>query len=79
MDQLRAPIYLLHDHEDPYIPFTEARDFDAALTALGHRHDYIELTVFSHTEVRQGNPLGQVVGDGARLARILYEVLVVGS
>ncbi|HEY7985275.1 MAG TPA: hypothetical protein VID73_13945 [Ktedonobacterales bacterium] len=79
VSQLRAPIYLLHDHEDPYIPFTEARDFDAALTALGHRHDYVELTVFSHTEVRQGNPLGQVIGDGARLARILYEVLAVGS
>jgi dienelactone hydrolase len=79
VSQLRAPIYLLHDHADPYIPFTEARAFDAALTALGHQHDYIELTVFSHTEVRAGNPLGQVIGDGARLARILYEVLLVGS
>jgi acetyl esterase/lipase len=77
--QLRAPIYLLHDRADQYIPFTEARDFDAALNALGHRHDYIELTAFSHTEVRQGNPLGEVIGDGARLARILYDVLVVGS
>jgi hypothetical protein len=77
--QLRAPIYLLHDHADPYIPFTEARAFDAALTALGHRHDYIELAVFSHTEVRAGNPLGQVIADGARLARVLYDVLLVGS
>jgi acetyl esterase/lipase len=77
--RLRAPIYLLHDHADPYIPFTEARAFDAALTAAGHRHDFVELTVFAHTEVRAGNPLGQVIGDGARLARILYEVLAVGS
>ncbi len=77
--QLRMPIYLLQDHADPYIPFTEARAFDAALTALGHRHEYIELTAFSHTEVRAGNPLGEVISDGARLVRILYEVLLVGS
>ena len=79
VSQIRAPIYLLHDANDPYIPFTEARDFAAALTKLHHPHDYVELAIFQHTEVRQGSALGHVLADGSRLARILYDALLVGS
>jgi dienelactone hydrolase len=79
VDQIRAPIYLLHDRSDPYIPVTEARAFDAALTRLHHPHDYVELNILAHAEVRSGLSLGAQLSGGARLVRILFDVLLVGS
>jgi hypothetical protein len=79
VSQIRAPIYLLHSRTDMYVPFTESRDFNAALTRLHHPHDYVEITIFQHVEVQSGLPLGSAISDGARLARILFEALLVGS
>ncbi len=77
--QIRAPVYLLHDRNDSYIPFTQSRDFDAALTRLGHPHDFAEFGVFRHTEVTTGAGVGPLIADGSTLARILTRVLVVGA
>ncbi len=77
--QIRAPIYLLHDVNDQYVPYTESRDFDAALTRLGHPHQFVEFTIFSHVEIRPDLGLGPLLGDGARLYRILYEILLPAS
>lgn len=77
--QIRAPIYLLHDRNDQYVPFTESRDFDAALTRLGRPHDFVEFSIFSHVEVRPDLGLGPLASDGARLYRILYKVLFPAS
>ncbi len=77
--QIRAPVYLLHDRGDTSLPFTEARDFAAELARLHHRYDYVELTIFDHTQVRTGLPLGEVIVDGSQLGRLLYDVLRVGS
>ena len=52
VDQIRAPVYLLHDRTDQYVPFTESREFDAALTQFGHPHSYAELGIFQHVYVR---------------------------
>lgn len=79
LDQITAPIYLLHDHGDSSIPFTEAQDFDAALTRLNHPHDYLLFTIFDHTQVRSGLPLGDLLDNSARLVRILDDILTVGS
>jgi dienelactone hydrolase len=79
VSQIRAPIYLLHDRGDPSIPVTETRHFDAALTRLHHPHDYAEFGIFAHTQVRSGLTWGPLITDGARLGRILYELLLVGS
>jgi dipeptidyl aminopeptidase/acylaminoacyl peptidase len=77
--QIRAPIYLLHDHGDTSLPVSEARDFAAALTRLHHPHDYVEVTIFDHTEVRSGLPIGELTHDGSALARLLYELLLHAS
>lgn len=77
--QIRAPVYLLHDRADTSLPFTEARDFAAALARLHHKHDYVELTIFDHTQVRSGLPVPEVLHDGSELARLLYEMLLVAS
>ena len=79
VDQIRAPIYLLHDHGDTSLPVSEARDFAAALAKLHHPHDYVEVTIFDHTEVRSGLPIGEIVHDGSALARLLYELLLHAS
>jgi acetyl esterase/lipase len=76
---IRAPIYLLHDHNDPSIPFTESRDFDAALTRLGHAHDFAEFGIFNHTEISSGFGLIPALVDGSKLYRILFQVLLAHS
>lgn len=77
--QIDTPIYLLHDHSDPSIPFTESRDFDAALTRLHHPHDFAEFGIFNHTEISSGFGLGPALVDGSKLARLLIELLLAQS
>jgi hypothetical protein len=79
LGQIHCPLYLLHDHNDRYIPFTESRDFDAALTRLGHTHEFAEFGIFHHTEISSGFGLGPLLGDGSKLYRILTGVLSAGS
>jgi acetyl esterase/lipase len=73
--QIRAPIYLLHDRSDEYVPFTESLAFDAALNRMHHAHDFALFGIFQHVEVKSNNNLGQLLGDGLSLYRILNEVL----
>ncbi|HKB49054.1 MAG TPA: hypothetical protein VKC57_15220 [Ktedonobacterales bacterium] len=75
---IRTPIYLLHDREDQYVPFTQSREFDAALTRAGHNHEYAEFGIFQHVEVRTGLGLG-ALGDDLTLFRLLTELLQPGS
>lgn len=72
---IHAPIYLLHDRNDTYVPFTESRAFAAALVAAGRPHDFVELNIFAHVEVKYGQGFGPLVGDGVRLFGILTELL----
>lgn len=72
---IHAPIYLLHDRNDTYVPFTESRAFAAALVAARHPHDFVELNIFAHVEVKYGLGFGPLVGDGVRLFSILTELL----
>jgi acetyl esterase/lipase len=75
---IRTPIYLLHDREDQYVPFTQSREFDAALTRAGHSHEYAEFGIFQHVEVRSGLGLG-ALGDDLTLFRLLTQLLLPGS
>lgn len=77
--QIHAPIYLLHDRNDQFVPFTQSRAFDQALTQLLHPHDYAELGIFQHVEVRPDLTLTQELSDGTNLARILTEMLLAQS
>lgn len=76
---IRAPVYLLHDRNDQYVPYTESRAFDAALTRLGRSHQYAEFSIFQHVEVRSGLGLGQLAHDGGTLFQILIQVMLPGS
>lgn len=77
--EIRCPIYLLHDHNDPSIPFTESRAFDVVLTQMNHPHEYAEFGIFHHTEITSGFGLGPLLNDGSKLYRILIGVLSASS
>ncbi|HEX6122944.1 MAG TPA: hypothetical protein VFY89_07280 [Ktedonobacterales bacterium] len=74
--QLRAPVYLLHDRSDEFVPFTESREFAAALARLHHPYDHVEFSIFQHVEVRGGLGLIPVLTDGVRLYAVLYKLLL---
>ena len=76
---IRAPIYLLHDHNDKFVPFTESRHFADALERLHHPHEVVLFDIFQHAEVRTGLNLGQVAGDAATLFRIVVALLLPAS
>ncbi|MFI5272267.1 MAG: hypothetical protein ACHQ4H_04445 [Ktedonobacterales bacterium] len=73
--RIRAPIYLLHDRNDQFIPYTQSRMFSAALDQLAHPHQYAEFGIFAHVEVKSGVGGWQLVQDGATLFRLLSGML----
>ena len=75
LHRIAAPIYLLHDRNDQFIPFTQSQAFNAALVALSHQHTYAEFGIFAHVEVKSGIGGLQLVGDGATLFRLLTGML----
>jgi len=79
LGQIRAPIHLLHDRNDPSIPFTQAQQFAAALARLHHPYDFAAYSIFSHIQVQSNLSLGQLLGDGSRLLWVLTSILLVGS
>ena len=79
LGQIRAPIHLLHDRNDPSIPFTQAQEFAAALARLHHPYDFASYGIFSHVQVQSNLGLAQVLGDGTKLLGALDSILLVGS
>ena len=79
INQIRAPIHLLHDRNDPSIPFSQAQEFAAALARIHHPYDFAAYSIFSHVQVGSNLGLVQVLGDGTRLFQTLTSILLVGS
>lgn len=79
LPNVRAPIYLLHDRADEFVPFTESRAYAAALTRLGHPHEFVEFSIFQHVEVRSGLGLGPLLKDGSSLLGVLITILRTAS
>ena len=79
IDQLRAPIHLLHDRSDSDIPFTQTQEFAAALARLHHPYDFAAYSIFSHVVVQSNLGLTQVLSDGTRLLQTLSSIMLVGS
>ena len=77
--QIHAKVYLLHDRHDQYVPFTESRDFAAALQTAGQPHSFVEFDIFAHVEVRGDLPISTLLHDGLRLFGVLYALLSYGG
>lgn len=70
IDGLRAPLYLLHDRSDRFVPWVESE----ALVADHEPALYHRLDLFDHVEPDPGN-LRHAVRDGWRLLRLLAHIL----
>jgi hypothetical protein len=79
IDQIRAPIHLLHDRIDSAIPITQAQEFAAALARIHHPYDFASYGIISHVEVRSNLGLTQLLGDGTKLFQVIDSILLVGS
>jgi hypothetical protein len=79
IDQIRAPIHLLHDRNDQSIPFTQSQEFAAALARIHHPYDFAAYGIFSHVQVRSNLGLAEVLSDGTKLFQAINSILLVGS
>ena len=79
IDQIRAPIHLLHDRNDSSIPFTQAQEFAAALARIHHPYDLAAYSIFSHVQVRSNLGLAQLLSDGTKLFQAINSIMLVGS
>ena len=57
------------------MPFTESRDFAAALQREGRPHKFVEFTIFAHVEVKSGLGIGAELHDGWALYQVLLATL----
>lgn len=71
---LRAPLYLLHDRNDEFIPWPHSD----AVAAAYPPEVYHRLDIFEHADPRVGN-LGVLLQDGWRLLRLFAEIIEEGS
>lgn len=76
---IHAPIYLLHDRHDPFVPYTESERLAGILAHTGHRYEFEEFDIFAHVEVRSGTNFASFAGDGLKLWRLLAEILGYGA
>ncbi len=79
IDQIRAPIHLLHDRNDQSIPFTQSQEFAAALARIHHPYDFAAYGIFSHVQVRSNLGLAEILSDGTKLFQVVNSILLVGS
>ena len=77
--QMQAPIFLMHDQDDPSLPVIETRTFAAELTRLHHPYKYVELHIFDHVRVRSDLSSAQLLGDGLHLFDLLNTTLSFNS
>jgi acetyl esterase/lipase len=78
LNQLKAHLYLMHDVDDPFIPFTQSRALAAAAPA-GTLSRYTEFSIFAHVIPERAVPVQTFVPDLWRLfwhvQSVLMEVL----
>ncbi|MBA2682460.1 MAG: hypothetical protein H0U76_29220 [Ktedonobacteraceae bacterium] len=79
LGQVQAPLFLMHDRDDPSLPVTETRTFAAELARLHHPYKYVELHIFDHVRVRSDLSSTQLLDDGFHLFDLLTTILSLNS
>jgi fermentation-respiration switch protein FrsA (DUF1100 family) len=79
IDQIRAPIYLLHERDDTIVPFSQSLEFAAALERLHHPYTLAGYGIFSHVTVESKLGLAQWLSDGPKLFMAITNVVQAGS
>jgi dipeptidyl aminopeptidase/acylaminoacyl peptidase len=75
LKQIRAHLYLMHDQDDPFIPFTESRDLVARAPA-GVVQRYTEFSIFAHVIPEKSVPWQTFLPDLWRLYWHVHAVLL---
>ena len=70
LDGLEAPLYLLHDRNDEFVPWTESE----ALAAAHESEVYHRLDLFEHVDPQPGN-VRYMLRDGWRLLRLFVRII----
>jgi hypothetical protein len=70
LERVRAPVYLLHDREDPFIPWTHSE----AMAQAYDEEAYHKLDIFAHVEPDPGN-VGVLLRDGSKLLRVFSAII----
>lgn len=79
VNEIHAPIYLMHDRHDPFVPYTESKRLAGILAHSGHHYEYAEFDIFAHVEVRTGSNYTAFAGDGLKLWHLLAAMLSYGA
>ncbi len=70
LDGMRAPLYLLHDRSDPFIPWPESDEIAAAYEP----EVYHRLDIFEHVDPEPAN-VSVMVRDGWKLLRLFASII----
>jgi hypothetical protein len=76
VNQISAPIYLLHDRNDSFVPFTESVNYAAALARMRHPHEFVQFSIFQHTEVSDSIDFGSLLRDAPQLFLVVHAVML---
>ena len=74
IDQLRAHVFVMHDRDDSYIPFTHSRQLVAALPP--EQVTYTEFSLFRHVEPSADLDALSFAWESVRLYGHLYRILL---
>ena len=76
LDAVHAPVLLMHDRSDTFIPYTESRSIAATLTQAGRPPvRYSEFRLFAHVLPGRSLPLRELVPEVWRLVRHTHHLV----
>lgn len=75
LDKVQAPVFIIHDRGDPYIPVGESRNLAASLPSA----QYTETDLFQHVVPRAPSDLWAFLGELAKVGGYLYRLLLMAD
>ncbi len=79
LSKITAHLYILHDRNDQYLPYSQSRQLAAEIQRMRRPYDFAEFGIFQHVEVRPDLGFGQIADDASHLYRLLTEMLAIAS
>jgi hypothetical protein len=77
IDNLKAELFIVHDHADPFIPYTESRRLE---NAIADREEidahFEEIRLFEHVEPKLNQRPDVIVFDSTRVLFRLYQLML---
>ena len=72
---VKAELFIIHDHADPFIPFTQSRELKAAVGSRPNAH-FDEVRIFEHVQPKLNQRPEVLALDSTRLLFRLYQLLL---